>query len=64
MIRTLSRIRKDPDRALAHIRAICTSEQIKDKSKGTTFVGRCPMTESQLEYMLQCAKETRERKTW
>ena len=64
MIRTLSRIRKDPDRALARIRAICTSEQIKDKSKGTVFVGRGTMTEAQLEYMFQCAKEARERKTW
>ena len=60
----LSRIRKNPDSASAHMRAICASEQIRDKSKGTTFVGRCSMTEEQLEHMLQCAKETRERKTW
>jgi hypothetical protein len=64
MMRSFSRIRKDPDRARTHMRAICASEQIRDKSKGTTFVGRCLMTEAQLEYMLQCAKETRAKKTW
>ena len=64
MIRSLSRIRKNPDRARTHMRAICASEQIRDKSKGTTFVGKCSMTKEQLEYMLQCAKETRDKKTW
>ena len=64
MSRTLSRIRKDPDRVRAYVRAICTSEQIKDKSKGTVFVGKGTFTAAQLDYMIQCAKEARERKTW
>ena len=64
MIRTLSKMRKDPARALIRAKTICTSEQIKDKSKGTVFVGRGTMTEEQLDYMLQCAKEAKDRKTW
>lgn len=67
MLRTLSRIRKDPDRARAHTRAICISEQLKNKtifSRMSTFSGKNEMSPAQLDYMLQCAKETRERKTW
>ena len=61
---TLKRIRKHPDLARAHVKAICTSREIIDNRKGTTFVGRGTLTERQLNYMIECAKETRKRKTW
>ena len=67
MIRTLSKLRKDPDRALAHVRAICTAEQLKNNtifSRMSTFSGKNEMSPAQLDYMMQCAKETRDRKTW
>lgn len=67
MIRTFSKLRKDPDRARAHVRAICAAEQLRDKtifSRMSTFSGKNEMSPAQLEYMIQCAKETRERKTW
>lgn len=64
MIRSLSRIRKDPDRARAYMRAVFASEQIRDKSKETTFVGNGTFTAAQLDYMIQCARETRAKKTW
>lgn len=34
------------------------------EERKSTFVGKCSMTEGQLEYMLLCAKETRAKKTW
>ena len=63
-LQTLKRIRKHPDLARAHARAILTSKEIVDNRRGTTFVGRGTFTENQLRYMLECAKETRKRKTW
>lgn len=61
------RIRRNPDRARAHVRAICASEEMKDKtifSRMSTFAGKNAISSDQLDHMLQCAKETRERKTW
>lgn len=53
--------------ARAHTRAICASEEMRDKTiygRMSTFAGKNEMSYSQLDYMLKCAKETRERKTW
>ena len=61
---TLKRIRKHPNLERAHVKAICTSREIIDDRKGTTFVGRGTFTESQLRYMIECAKETHKKKTW
>ena len=61
------RMRKNPDRARAHMRAICESERMCDKtiySRMSTFAGKHSMTAEQLDYMLRCAEETRKRKTW
>lgn len=61
------RMRRNPERARAHTRAICASEAIKDKTiygRMSTFAGKNAMSYTQLDYMLKCAKETRERKTW
>ncbi len=63
----LSRIRRNPDKARAHIRANCASETMKDRtifSRMSTFSGKNAMSVAQLDYMLQCAKETRAKKTW
>ena len=63
----LSRIRRNPDKARAHVRAIGTSEMMRDKtiySRMSTFSGKNAMSVAQLDYMLQCAKETRAKKTW
>lgn len=67
MSSSLRRLRKDPDKARAHVRAICTAEQMRDKtiySRMSTFSGKNEMSPAQLDYMLQCAKETRDKKTW
>ena len=61
------RMRKNPDRVRAHDRAVCESECLRDKtifSRMSTFVGKHSMTAEQLDYMLKCAKEARQRKTW
>lgn len=67
MFMSRMRMRRNPDRARAHVRAICASEQLRDKtifSRMSTFSGKNEISPAQLDYMLQCAKETRERKTW
>lgn len=64
MFRSVSKIRKNPDRARAHVRAVCAANQILDTRRGSSFVGKGTMTAAQLDYMLQCAKETRAKKTW
>ena len=61
------RIRKNPDKAKAHTKAVCASEQMRDKtifSRMSTFSGKNEMSPAQLEYMLRCAKESREKRTW
>ena len=61
------RMKRNPDRARAHMRAICESERMRDKtiySRMSTFAGKHSMTSEQLDYMIQCAKETRAKKTW
>ena len=61
------RIRKHPDRTRAHAKAICAAESMRDKtifSRMSTFSGKNAMSPEQLDYMLRCAKETREKKTW
>ena len=61
------RLRRHPERARAHTRAVCEAEQMRDKtiySRMSTFAGKHSMTAEQLDYMLQCAEETRKRKTW
>ncbi|MBQ8625946.1 MAG: hypothetical protein IJ419_07290 [Agathobacter sp.] len=61
------RMRRNPDRARAHTRAVCESERLRDKtifSRMSTFAGKHSMTVEQLEYMIQCAKETHAKKTW
>lgn len=60
----LTRIRRHPDRVRTHIKTIRASREIIDNRRGTTFVGRGTLTERQLNYMIECAKETRKRKTW
>lgn len=61
------RMRRNPDRARAHMRVICESERMRDKTiygRMSTFAGKHSMTSEQLENMIQCAKETRAKKTW
>lgn len=67
MFSSRMRMRRNPNRARAHMKAICESEQMRDKtiySRMSTFVGKHSMTSEQLENMIQCAKETRAKKTW
>ena len=67
MIRTLSRIRKDPDRARAHVRNMCYTASLRKNTfldKASTFSGKNEMSYAELEYMLKCAEETRKKKTW
>ena len=67
MSRSHTRIRKHPDRVRAHAKAVCAAESMRDKtifSRMSTFSGKNTISSAQLEYMLQCAKETREKKTW
>lgn len=64
MLRSISRIRKNPERARAHVRAVCTANQILDIRRGSSFVGKGTFTAAQLDYMIQCAKETQAKKTW
>ena len=42
----------------------CIGQEIMNKEKGTTFGGRVRLTERELNYMIECAKEARKRKTW
>ena len=61
------RMRRNPDRARTHTRAVCEAEQMRDKTiygRMSTFAGKHSMTAEQLDYMLKCAEETRKRKTW
>lgn len=61
------RIRKNPDRVRAHTKAVCVAESMRDKTiygRMSTFSGKNEMSTAQLDYMLQCAKETRGKKTW
>ena len=67
MSRSHTRIRKHPDRARAHTKAVCAAESMRDKtifSRMSTFSGKNTMSADQLDYMIQCAKEARAKKTW
>ena len=66
MWRTVVRLnaRRNEEKALAYIRAQCQSKQIRDASKGTVFVGKGTLTAEELDYAIQCAKETQSKRTW
>lgn len=55
---------KDVDKALAFIKAQCQSKQICDTTRGTVFIGKGTLTEEDLDYAIQCVKETQMNKTW
>lgn len=66
MWRTVVRLnaRRNEEKALAYIRAECHGRQIRDTSKGTVFVGKGTLTAEELDYAIQCAKETQSKRTW
>lgn len=55
---------KDVEKALTFIKAQSQSKQICDTTRGTVFVGKGTLTEKELKYAIQCAKETQDSKTW
>lgn len=66
MWRTVVRLnaRRNEEKALAYIRAVCQGNQVRDTSKGTVFVGKGTLTAEELDYAIQCAKETYANRTW
>ncbi len=64
MLNTITRIRNSKRKSQKEFKIHMDIKDLSQPRKYSSFTDIAPLTEEQLDYAIQCAKEARSRKTW